>query len=609
MSFRIKALLILFFSFDYSFSQNSDFLIQEFHQVISASETGKKEESTFLFRINNKLDNWLGEIEIYHSPDMKYKLNEAVILDRNMTVIRKVKPKEIHTEHAGSDVSFFDDGLIDVFTLIHNEYPYYIRYSYTTEVDEFLFIDNWRPILDTRTGTALATLTVKHPESYLIKTDTSGRFEYENTLVDQTVIEKWTKRNAYPPVKEANSPPFEELADFVKIVPLKFKYGPAGSHENWETYGKWKHQLTIGKDQLSSTTAESIREKFKSYADTIELIKNLYYFLQDHTRYISVDIGIGGMEPYSAEYVTTNKFGDCKALTMYMKALLNVFNIPSFYTTVYAGENPVQINPDFPAQQFNHVFLIVPLKNDTLWLENTSNSMPFNYVGTFTQNRKVLISQSENSHLITTPALKDNITKSLIQLNFENESLAGTIEVNVHHAPYEDFSYIIKNFTTTDRQKYFQKYLDKISLQLSTYDAQITHRDFPDAKLTGEVTAHALVRKIGNQTILKLPGNRLPNTADFKNRKNPIRFNYPETFQDDIRITTTIPKIHLSEPIQITSKFGEYSCTFSRNGNEIIIERSYTIFSGDYPTTAGSELITWLKAIDKFENNNPIIFN
>mgnify|MGYP001126063175 FL=1 len=97
-------------------------------------------------------------------------------------------------------------------------------------------------------------------------------------------------------------------------------------------------------------------------------------------RYISVQIGIGGWKPISAEEVDENKYGDCKGLTNYTKALLRTVGIESNYCVVSAGSEIKDISEDFPSMQGNHVILNIPQEGKSdLWLECTSQDTPFNF--------------------------------------------------------------------------------------------------------------------------------------------------------------------------------------------------------------------------------------
>ena len=131
----------------------------------------------------------------------------------------------------------------------------------------------------------------------------------------------------------------------------------------------------------------------KEYADkAVELVKNipvrrdkikaLYEYMQKNTRYFSVSFGIGGYQPIPANEVAKNGYGDCKALSNYMKALLKTVGIESYYTLAKAGEYQY-MQADFPSQQFNHVILCVPDNQEMIWLECTSQTKPFNYLGKF----------------------------------------------------------------------------------------------------------------------------------------------------------------------------------------------------------------------------------
>src|SRR5690606_888532 len=119
---------------------------------------------------------------------------------------------------------------------------------------------------------------------------------------------------------------------------------------------------------LPAHIAQQVKALTSGITDVKEKITVLYNYLQKNTRYISIQLGIGGWQPFDDSYVAKNGYGDCKALTNYMQSLLTSANIPSFYTLVYAGASGTAKNrfvPDLPSQQFNHVVICVPTGKDS----------------------------------------------------------------------------------------------------------------------------------------------------------------------------------------------------------------------------------------------------
>lgn len=158
--------------------------------------------------------------------------------------------------------------------------------------------------------------------------------------------------------------------------------------------------------------------------------QQLYSYLQDNTRYVSIQFGIGGFQSFETDFVSKYKIGDCKALTTYMKALLNSAGISSYQVLVRAGKEDFPSMIDFPYNFFNHVILMVPLENDTTWLECTSQHQLFGRLGSFTEGKTGLLLADNASGLIHIPVSQKNER----ELNIHSEiglskSLSGEAKV------------------------------------------------------------------------------------------------------------------------------------------------------------------------------------
>ncbi|MDD4969268.1 MAG: DUF3857 domain-containing protein [Paludibacter sp.] len=566
---------------------------------------------SYELQINNRQGEEYAEINIPYSKMSKVSKIEATIKDKNGIIIKKLKTGDIKERSSLSDDSFYDDNFVKEFTLIHNVYPYTICYSYQLQEESFLFLDHWSPCLFKDVPTVNATLTLDVPIDY--------KFSYSAHLVDSMRVDtvetrkKYTWNSSYTHQFETEilAPDKHEFIPEVLIVPGIFKFEQEGSFSSWKTYGNWEFNLLAGLNDLPEAEKQHIHSLVEGIKDDIDKIKVLYHYLQDVTRYINISIETGGMKPYPASYVANNKYGDCKALTNYFKAVLSCVGIPSIYTNIHAGDRIKKIDQNFPSMQFNHVFLCVPLPKDTFWLDCTSDG-PFNYLGTFTQNRIAFLIEKDNSHFIRTPGLsKEQVLDSRtirVNSNVGNDLIANFHTISRGES-FESLSGLTRSVSDSKKSQIIRKYLIESGFEMIDFNLIPAHRDSAFVTLDYSAKADKLFKKYGNELLIPLIPFSIPAIKAPKNRKYPIQLDYPIYKTDTIHYKMPDGYQLSSMPINQTlySKYGKYDISFLKKDDNIHVIKSFVLNAGEYTLKEYADFYKFVKQVYDFENSSYIV--
>jgi hypothetical protein len=216
----------------------------------------------------------------------------------------------------------------------------------------------------------------------------------------------------------------------ITFVTDKFSFlGTEGELSSWKGLGKWIRDLYKGLDALPADRQQFFANLVKEAPNDREKMRRIYDYLQHNFRYVSIQLGIGGFQPFSAEFTDQKKYGDCKALSNFMKAALKSVGIKSYVAIINAEYNQEPVDPDFPANKFNHVILCVPGQRDSTWLECTSSTTEFGELGTFTENRNALLITEDGGVLVPTPKSRpeENIMSTTTTINLADD-LSGLTE-------------------------------------------------------------------------------------------------------------------------------------------------------------------------------------
>jgi Transglutaminase-like superfamily len=399
------------------------------------------------------------------------------------------------------------------------------------------------------------------------------------------------------------------------VAPSDFEaQGYSGNMSTWENYGKFIYQLKKGRDALPDETKKQVHTLTDNLKDPKEKIKVLYDFLQKNTHYISIQLGLGGWQPFDASYVATKKYGDCKALSNYMVSLLKEAGIAGKYIEIRAENNAQPIVKDFSESQFNHVICCVPLQRDTVWLECTSENLPAGYLSGFTEDRWGLLVDENGGTLVHTPkyGYKENVEQRNIKGSINDEgNLKAGVETIYKAMQQDDLSSVLNSYSDDKAAEYLKK-----SIDLPTYDIKNLHfaQDknlLPciSAKFDLAATNYAQVtgkRLFINPNILTKSNDR---PTEDEERKYDVELHNEETDIDTVEIQIP-PGYTVESPfhdINIESKFGKFNASAKVTPGKIIYYRRQEYYSGRFPPADYASLVNYYQQVYKADHSKIVL--
>jgi hypothetical protein len=525
------------------------------------------------------------------------------------------KSSMINDESAVPDGIFYSEDRVKIVKLTDITYPFTVEYFYEFDMHQILGYPVWQPQHYYR-------VSVEHSEFDLTADDQLlPRFREMNVPQAATITkEKGATCVSYifdhlPAVEEEKfSVPLEERVPVVRIAATIYRtLGEDYDFTSWKSYGSWDYDLNKDRDLLSDKTRELVMNLIKDKKSNIDKIKVLYHFVQEKTRYVCVTLGIGGWQTIEASTVDEKGYGDCKGLVNYTKALLSVAGIKSYIALVKSGDNEQDILTDFPSSQFNHVILCVPQEKDTIWLECTSQKIPFNYLGSFTDHRHVLLITPEGGILVKTPVYPEagNTCHRKIAIHVDTIGNASvTITAIYKGLQYED-EYGLENRSVKDMQDAFFNKIKTPSASIQEINYRCKKDKDPEVVETVTLTIRSYASLTGNRIFLPLhlTGNMTSSLKEIGDRKTPICFRngYVDSDTVEISIPAGYKVESIPSAIEASSQFGHYQISVVQNDHELTFYRVLEMKQGRYPADSFGELTNFLQKIARADKSNAVL--
>tara|TARA_R110002049_G_scaffold290569_4_gene473995 strand:+ start:5705 stop:7612 length:1908 start_codon:yes stop_codon:yes gene_type:complete len=583
-------------SIDIELKSSDDMLVTEKRVITVLNKEGDK-----------NIDAYVG-----YDNTTKIKDLEVLVFDNFGKEIKKVKKNDFKDVSAVSGGTLYSDSRVKYLDYTPISYPYTIEYTSVVNTSNTAFIQSFMPLDNYYLSVGKSIYTISYPEHIIIR-------KKEKHLQDLNIEKEespgklsYKAKNIEAIKPESYSPLFRNIVPRVLVALNEFSLeGVASKVENWSDFGKWMyHDLIKDTHDLPESTISMIQNLVKDEASDIDKAKKTYQYVQDKTRYISVQVGIGGWKPFNASEVDKLGYGDCKALTNYTMSLLNAAGVKSNYCVVYGGDDIMSLEEDFASMQGNHVFLNVPNGKENIWLECTSQKVPFGFIADFTDDRDVLVVTPDGGKIIHTK--KYNPDESLQTIKgFYSIDNNGDIDVKTTISSkglqYSD-KLRLDSETERDLDSHYKERWDYIN-SISVKEMHINN-DKNNIEIIEDISfsAKGFTKIIGNRMLFTANTlNRITNIPDrYRNRNAPLKIErgFKDVDEVEIKLPASYKVEALPKDKSIETKFGVYKTRIEvKDENTLIYKREFTINDGEFPKEDYSKFRDFYKEVSKQDNS------
>lgn len=632
MPFRLLSLAVLLFT-SILFAQKSEYntqfiadsLKENANAVVRLNQTDVIISSQRNMVVKNKRivtvlnERGLGSIDATEHYDKRTSVRsiEATVFDGLGNEIKKAKRKDFKDQSVIDGATLFSDSRFIYLDYTPTQYPFTIVYESEVETSNTAFLPQWLPLNDYFLSVEKSVLSVNFPDNLGFK---KKEYNFSNFNIKKTV-ETSTQLSYVATNIKAQKPEDYSLA-FISIYPKVLLglesfhlEGVDGNAKTWAAFGQWySDKILAGTTELSEETKVKMKTLVGDEKSLVKKAKIIYNYVQQKSRYISIQVGIGGWKPMLANDVDRLGYGDCKALTNYTKALLSAVDVPSYNTVLYGDRYKRNIESEFVSMQGNHMILSIPNGDNYIWLECTSQDDPFGYQGTFTDDRNVLIVKPDGGEIVRTKIYEDEGNSQTSKGTYTiaaNGDLSGKVTIVSGGSQYSKKSRI-ENLQPTEKEAHYKEYWDNIG------NLKIEKITFSNDKENVRFTENA---EINAMNYGKITGNNLIFAVDaynqnagtvkrIRNRKTPfeIQRGYVDTDEIAIALPSGFSIDFLPNNFELKSKFGEYKTEIvKKDNNNLVYKRSIFIKKGLYSSQEYDEYRLFMEQISRNDNAKIIL--
>ncbi len=470
-------------------------------------EVEHQEDNMFL----NERASYYAEKKIHYSDFFEeiYDI-EAFSYIPEGSKFQKRKVSSIKTEKPSSAGIFYDDTYVKSFTYEGAKIGAMGSVHYKRKIKDphviggFMF-GHYMPVQH-------AEFSVTFPESVKLKYKTYGDvsgIEFQQTTSKGKTTYTWRANDLKAHPYESRSQNIRYSAPQVFLFVENYSIGNKTTEVLADEQKLFNFYVGLVKDVNKKPDAA-----LKAFADSLtrgktelEKIKTVYYWVQDHVKYIAFEDGLGGLIPRPAKTVYEKRYGDCKDMASIITTLLTLSGVEAHLVWIGTRDIPFKYSENPSLSADNHMIAAVKQNGNWVFLDATADKIDYGLPTPHIQGKQAMVMLSENTFSVVDVPVVDktsNWRKDTIDIQLQGTSLSGK-----GHSLYEGLwkmeqTYQLAAYSEKEREEYYKSMFSRGNnkCKLGTVTTtELKARETP-LSFTYTFSVPDFARQIGNEIFL-----------------------------------------------------------------------------------------------------------
>ena len=371
---------------------------------------------------------------------------------------------------------------------------------------------------------------------------------------------------------------------------------------SWEEMGRWYSSLEKERRVPSAEIRAKAAELTNGKTSDIDKIEALYDYVGPNFRYISLSFGVGRFQPHAAEDVLHNEYGDCKDKHTLLASLLEASGYHASSVLINSGR---KIDPDIPSpSQFDHVFTMVPLGKEEIWMDSTTEVAPFRLLASVLRKKQALvIPLSGTPRLEETPADPPMINRQVSEIDGKVNEF-GKLSAQVKYEMRGDTElYMRMLFRRVPRNKWTEwvKQLSAYSglagevSDLNVSDPADTHEPF---QVDYKIEVANFLDWSKKKTDLVLPLSQISMADAEEDDPDPVKVGSPIEYTYRLHLQFPAKYTERSPlPFSMKRDYARYDASYKVEENVFTAQRTLVTSINELPSSRASDYLAFRRAV------------